>query len=86
MKWKIFKLPKPLFVVCKAWTRDWNWFYDNRIYQKSIRIDFKIDYRIKLKFTYCGAVLEKFNGGHLINCYTENVSLKTGYYADYLSF
>ena len=29
-------------------TRDWNQFYDNRIYRKSIRIDFKIDYRIKL--------------------------------------
>ena len=27
--------------------RDWNRFYDNRIYRKSIRIDFKIDYRIK---------------------------------------
>ena len=27
--------------------RDWNQFYDNRIYRKSIRIDFKIDYRIK---------------------------------------
>ena len=40
----------------------------------------------KIEFTYCGAVLEKFNDGHLINCYTENVSLKTGYYADHLSF
>ena len=58
----ILKLYNKKFFFCRQ-SRDWNRFYDNRIYRKSIRIDFKIDYRIKSNLL----IMDKFNDGHLIN-------------------